>query len=206
MFRRRKEGVKPRSQQKTSHRKDRRSQIQAQKRQRQNQKLHRVQEQRPQPPLGKNTRESASLQADGQQKRAHSSPQSKKRHQQNSLKRIGPTQTHQHQNRRSRNAKNKRRSILLSKQTIDVLDDSNKYIKDVQEELEKKDWRNILDEAQQKYEIEWPDDREEINEDPAFQEMWKELGGEKAVNKVVEKKRVNVEIAHQQQHQKHQER
>ena len=41
-------------------------------------------------------------------------------------------------------------------QTIDVLDDSNKYIKDIQNQLERKDWRNILNEAQRKYEVEWP--------------------------------------------------
>lgn len=46
--------------------------------------------------------------------------------------------------------------------TIDVLDDSNKYIREVQDVLEAKDWRNVLAEAQEKVEIEWPDDREEI--------------------------------------------
>jgi hypothetical protein len=33
-----------------------------------------------------------------------------------------------------------------------------------------------------------------VQNDPAFQEMWKELGGDAAVNKVVEKKKVQVEI------------
>ena len=47
----------------------------------------------------------------------------------------------------------------------------------VQKDMEAKDWRGILDDAKNKYELEWPDDREEIEEDPAFQEMWKELGG-----------------------------
>lgn len=32
-------------------------------------------------------------------------------------------------------------------QTINVLEDSNKYIKMIQNELEKKDWRNVLEEA-----------------------------------------------------------
>lgn len=38
-------------------------------------------------------------------------------------------------------------------QTIDVLDDSNKYIREVQDELESKDWRNVLAEAQNKVSI-----------------------------------------------------
>lgn len=80
-------------------------------------------------------------------------------------------------------------------QTIDVLDDSNKYIKEVQDALEAKDWRNVLAEAQNKVEIEWPDDREEVEEDPAFQQMWEELGGNKiAKGKEVQKKKVSVEI------------
>lgn len=58
-------------------------------------------------------------------------------------------------------------------QTISVLDDSNKYIQEIQNELEKKDWRNVLDDAKNKYEMEWPDDKDEIEEDPAFQKMWK---------------------------------
>lgn len=77
-------------------------------------------------------------------------------------------------------------------QTINVLDDSNKYIQEIQNELEKKDWRNVLDEAKNKYEMEWPDDKDEIEEDPAFQKMWKELGGDAVVNKTVEKKKVTV--------------
>ena len=41
-------------------------------------------------------------------------------------------------------------------------------------------------EAQKKYQIEWPDDREEIQEDPDFQAMWKQIGGDKiAGNKQV---------------------
>jgi hypothetical protein len=76
---------------------------------------------------------------------------------------------------------------------VNVLDDSNKYVKEIQDELEAKDWRNVLMEAQKKYEIEWPDDREEIEEDPEFQAMWKEIGGDKIEGKkVVEGKKVNV--------------
>lgn len=71
---------------------------------------------------------------------------------------------------------------------VNVLDDSNKYIKQIQDELEAKDWRNVLEEAQKKYEIEWPDDSEEIQEDPEFQAMWKEIGGEK----IVEGKKINL--------------
>jgi hypothetical protein len=76
-----------------------------------------------------------------------------------------------------------------------VLDDSNKYIREVQDVLEAKDWRNVLADAQNKVEIEWPDDREEVEEDPAFQQMWDELGGNKiSKNKEVERKNVNVNI------------
>ena len=60
-----------------------------------------------------------------------------------------------------------------------MLDDSNKYIREVQEELENKDWRGILAEAQNKYQMDWPDDSEEVQEDPEFQKMWNELGGNK---------------------------
>ena len=42
----------------------------------------------------------------------------------------------------------------------------------VQRDLEQKDWRGILDDAKNKYELEWPDDSEEIQEDPAFEAMW----------------------------------
>ena len=41
-----------------------------------------------------------------------------------------------------------------------MLDDSNKYIREVQDVLEDKDWRGILVDAQNKYEMEWPDDSE----------------------------------------------
>ena len=46
-------------------------------------------------------------------------------------------------------------------QTIEVLDDSNKFIQTIQKELEDKDWRNVVDQAKNKYEMEWPDDTEE---------------------------------------------
>jgi hypothetical protein len=36
-------------------------------------------------------------------------------------------------------------------QTIDALEDSNKYVREIQDVLEKKDWRNVLEEAQHKY-------------------------------------------------------
>jgi hypothetical protein len=73
-----------------------------------------------------------------------------------------------------------------------VLDDSNKYIREVQEALEEKDWQGVLADAQTKCQIEWPDDREEVEEDPAFQEMWAELGGNKLPK--VAKKTVKVEV------------
>ena len=78
--------------------------------------------------------------------------------------------------------------MIVVTQTIDALDDSNKYIKEVQEVLEDKDWRGILADAQNQYAIDWPDDSEEIQEDPAFQEMWDEIGGNKISKKVVAKK------------------
>lgn len=37
--------------------------------------------------------------------------------------------------------------------------------------MEKKDWRGILDEAKQKYEVEWPEE-EDIEEDETFQKLW----------------------------------
>ena len=30
-------------------------------------------------------------------------------------------------------------------QTIDALEDSNKYVREIQDVLEKKDWRNVLE-------------------------------------------------------------
>ena len=74
-----------------------------------------------------------------------------------------------------------------------MLDDSNKYIQEIQQTLEQKDWRRVLDEAQNKYEIEWPNDSEEIQEDPAFKEMWKELGGD-TVGQKVPRKAITVEV------------
>lgn len=79
-----------------------------------------------------------------------------------------------------------------------MLDQSNKYINEIQNELENKDWRGVLADAQNKCQIEWPDDQEEVEEDPAFQKMWNELGGNKVVKpekKVVEQKSVKVEIS-----------
>lgn len=53
----------------------------------------------------------------------------------------------------------------------------------------------MLADAQNKVEIEWPDDREEVEEDPAFQQMWEELGGNKiSKGKEVGKKNVNVDV------------
>lgn len=40
--------------------------------------------------------------------------------------------------------------------------------------------------------MEWPDDKDEVENDPAFQQMWKELGGDAAVKKVAQRKNVNV--------------
>lgn len=39
---------------------------------------------------------------------------------------------------------------------VSVLDESNKYMAQVQQELEDKDWRSVVEQAAQKYEgIEW---------------------------------------------------
>ena len=67
-------------------------------------------------------------------------------------------------------------------------------MKEIQDHLEAKDWQNVLAEAQQKVEIEWPDDSEEIQEDPAFKAMWEEIGGNKVTKKEVAKKEVNVNV------------
>lgn len=91
--------------------------------------------------------------------------------------------------------------MVFNIQTIEVLDQSNKYIQTIQEELQNKDWRNVLAEAQNKYEIEWPNDQEEIQEDPAFQKMWDELGGNK-LSKSVEKKNVSANIGNEVQNKK----
>lgn len=72
-------------------------------------------------------------------------------------------------------------------QTITALDDSNKYIKEMQELMEKKDWQGVIEEAKNKCELDWPQDQEELEEDETFQAMWKELGGDKIDNKVQKK-------------------
>lgn len=41
----------------------------------------------------------------------------------------------------------------------------------MQDLMEKKDWQGIIDEAKNKYELEWPEE-ENMEEDPAFQAMW----------------------------------
>jgi len=45
--------------------------------------------------------------------------------------------------------------------------------------------------------MEWPDDKDEVENDPAFQKIWQELGGDAEVRRV-EKKSVNVVINQQQ--------
>ena len=59
--------------------------------------------------------------------------------------------------------------------------------------MEEKDWRGIIDEAKQKYEVEWPEE-EDMDEDPTFQALWNEIGG----NKIPEKKQVNVSVPEKQ--------
>lgn len=62
--------------------------------------------------------------------------------------------------------------------------------------MEKKDWQGIIDDAKNKYELEWPQDQEELEDDPNFQAMWEELGGNKIKKeqKGIQKKKVKVEI------------
>lgn len=45
-------------------------------------------------------------------------------------------------------------------------------MREIQEQLEKKDWRDVLNEAQKKYSLDWPDQKDEES-DPAFQQMWR---------------------------------
>lgn len=52
--------------------------------------------------------------------------------------------------------------------------------------MEKKDWQGIIDQAKNKYQLEWPD--EHVDDDPAFQAMWDELGGNKIDKKITNKK------------------
>lgn len=75
-----------------------------------------------------------------------------------------------------------------------MLDQSNEYIKEVQEHLEQKDWRGVLADAQNKCEIEWPEEEEEESEE--FQKMWAEVGGNKikTERREVEGKKVAVEV------------
>lgn len=63
----------------------------------------------------------------------------------------------------------------------------------VQQELEDKDWKDVVAQAQQKYEgVEWVAEEEE---DEDFKKLWKDLGGEKLdqeeKNKVGPGKEVN---------------
>lgn len=80
-------------------------------------------------------------------------------------------------------------------QTVNVLEDSNKYIKMAQQEMENRDWRNVLEQAKNKYELEWPEDDEEIENDPKFQALWNQLGG----NKIPAKNQVRVQVPQGQQ-------
>lgn len=41
--------------------------------------------------------------------------------------------------------------IFYNNQTIDALEDSNKYIKQMQQLMEKKDWQGIVEDAKNKY-------------------------------------------------------
>ncbi len=67
--------------------------------------------------------------------------------------------------------------------------------------MEKKDWQGVIQEAKNKYELEWPQEEEELEEDPAFRAMWAELGGDKIdkkMNKKPAEKAVKVEIPAEQ--------
>lgn len=54
--------------------------------------------------------------------------------------------------------------------------------------MEKKDWQGVIEDAKNKYELEWPQDQENIEEDPAYKAMWEELGGNKIDKKISNKK------------------
>lgn len=58
----------------------------------------------------------------------------------------------------------------------------------MQDLMEKKDWQGVIDDAKNKYELDWPQDEEELEDDPAFKAMWSELGGDKIDKKVSNKK------------------
>lgn len=42
----------------------------------------------------------------------------------------------------------------------------------MQQMMDQKDWQGVIEDAKNKYELEWPDDEEDMNDDPAFQELW----------------------------------
>ena len=50
--------------------------------------------------------------------------------------------------------------------------------------MEEKDWRGILDEAKNQYQVEWPQEEEELDDDPTFQALWDEIGGNKIDKKM----------------------
>ncbi len=58
----------------------------------------------------------------------------------------------------------------------------------MQDLMEKKDWQGVIEDAKNKYELEWPQDQENIEEDPAYKAMWEELGGNKIDKKISNKK------------------
>lgn len=68
-------------------------------------------------------------------------------------------------------------------QTIDALQESNQYIKEMQVLMQNKDWQGVIEDAKNKYELEWPQDEEQLEDDPAYQAMWEELGGNKLAQK-----------------------
>ena len=38
--------------------------------------------------------------------------------------------------------------------------------------MEKKDWQGVIEDAKNKYELEWPQDEDQLDDDPAFNAMW----------------------------------
>ena len=59
--------------------------------------------------------------------------------------------------------------------------------------------RMIIEDAKNKYEIEWPQEEEDLEDDPTFQTLWNEIGGNK-IDKP-QKKNVKVEIPVEKQQQ-----
>ena len=63
-----------------------------------------------------------------------------------------------------------------------------------------------MDEAKNQYQVEWPQEEEELDDDPTFQSLWDEIGGNKIDKKIEkklpEKKNIKVEVPSQEVEEK----